>query len=961
EASPTTLESITSASVDYTGTHKCYDITGAQASWTWNLVTQINIHISGVKNQGSDNFYIYSDYLYAKVTYQDLDTTKPTIKSLDYPGNGDFVKTSIVDFNFTATDNDVINNCTLWGNFTPTWNKNKTTYDVQNNVETNITIRLDDGVYLWNVECYDNNGNSNFSSYNYTAKVDTTQPIVLLENPEDDNYTETSAIIFYFNVTDYITTISSCKLIVDNVTRDTTTESPVGESTTKNLTATLTSGDHYWWINCTDTNGWTNMSEIRNISVNVIYPTVQTILSTYEQGETATIIGENWNPNQIITINITLSNSSNYLFNTTSTGAGEINVDYNVTYDHASGLQNITAYQHTYPSDNATSDFTVTIRTADITIPKTNYYEGQNVTVNGSKFSINGTITINITYPGGNEVYSNLVGDDGRFNFTYNLSYTETLGLWNVSIYDSNYNNLNDTGNFTVNDRIANIYTDKNEYDAEETVYLNGTLFSSYGTVRVTIKNIDTDETSPGYPKDVAADTSGNITDNWYVNNTCAGNFSFNAYDLAHLELDDTTYFNITATPKSNDTTAISAYRNSPAGTVDIGLINESDDTRTSVTINVKSTDLYLEANWTNNYAEGTSIESVILTLEHYEEATNPVISVKWYDGSIYQTVSCPGIFITTTELNQTCDLSGYITDYTQANDISLRFVYRYSTGGATTGYIDQARLNITYSGQSACTQWGNTAPAINNMLITYPIDLLAGITKEITCNASIIDTEQDLAGVSATLYFNQNNSGDPDGNNDHYTNSSCSFSGTTAKIAVCGFQLWYYAKNGTWNCNMSATDTEFTDYDNITTTVNTLYAINITPTLLDYGNVPLGANSNNYTVNITNLGNMPLNVSVWGYGGSNSNETGGGLAFKCNQEGNITIGYEKYSINPIHNFNQKTNLTSGPKMIPIKIAKQTQPGIYVQNQTYWEINVKAENNPKGECNGTIIFAAEVS
>ncbi|MFH1770603.1 MAG: hypothetical protein ABH828_03525 [archaeon] len=968
EGSPTTLETITAASIDYRDSspsgHKCHDITSAIGTWTWSDVNGVNIHIGVAKNQGPDTFTLASDYLYVKVTYTAADTTDPVVVSLDYPGTDTYVKTNIVDFNFTATDDTIIGNCTLWGNFSSLWTANQTIYSVTNNTETNITIRVDDGAYEWNVKCYDGNSNSDIYNNNYTVKVDTTVPTIWLENPEDNNYTEEAENNFYFNVTDIMTNITSCELIIDDIIVDTTSASPVAEAQTITLSGTLSSGDHYWWINCTDSNGWENMSLKRNISVNVLTATIYTQVASYTQGGTAIILGENWDPNQDVTINITLINGSNYIFNTTSDGLGQVSTEYNISYDHPLGQQNISAFQFSDPGINSTGYFTVTERTAVITLDELDYAEGEAVFLNGSLFSPNGTIYINFSRSSGSEVFNVDANANGEFNFTYNLTYTETLGLWNVSVYDTVFRNLNDTDNFIVSNRVANIYTDKLIYGSTETVYLYGTNFSSYGSILVTLKDIDADAVAPGYPQIIFAASRGAISHSWLIDNTCAGNYSFNAYDQDHTELNDTTGFNITPTIESSISLPNVAYRNSPAGVVDVGLINTTNNQYGTVTLNTKSVDLFLEANYSNSFSPGTVIESAELILEHYEGDAASSVNIDWYNSTAgaYQRLVCTGITNIQTEANQTCDLTDYVNTYTKANDISLRVVYRYSTGGGSTVYIDYVRINITYSGASACTEWGNTAPTITDVLLAPSSSLYAGQTRTIYCNATITDTQDDMISANATLFYYLNSSDQLDDNNDHYTNSSCTYTGSVTKTAVCSFDVWYYANNGTWYCNVSAIDFDgLSDYHYNETIIDPLYALNITPDMIDYGNVQLGGYSQNQTVNISNIGNRPLNISVWGYGGTTDNATGGELSFICDQQGNITVKYEKYSVNASHNYFSKTRLSSGPYLIPTTIPKQIQPGVYSWNSTYWELEVSNDNTPIGKCNGTLIFTAEVS
>ncbi len=141
-------------------------------------------------------------------------------------------------------------------------------------------------------------------------------------------------------------------------------------------------------------------------------------------------------------------------------------------------------------------------------------------------------------------------------------------------------------------------------------------------------------------------------------------------------------------------------------------------------------------------------------------------------------------------------------------------------------------------------------------------------------------------------------------------------------------------------------------DTDN--TTVNTLYALNLTNPI-DYGDLAIYDTSATMTANITNFGNVPINVSVYGYGAT----PGDNLAMTCDQ-GNISISNERYAANATANFNTKVPLSGSPTQIPeLTVQKQTLPGTQIVNNTYWQLYVPP--NPFGVCNGTVVFQAESS
>ena len=258
-----------------------------------------------------------------------------------------------------------------------------------------------------------------------------------------------------------------------------------------------------------------------------------------------------------------------------------------------------------------------------------------------------------------------------------------------------------------------------------------------------------------------------------------------------------------------------------------------------------------------------------------------------------------------------------------------------------------------------------NAYPEILNITCNNnnPIVLSAGTTKTILCLVEIRDYNggNTINYVNGTFYYYLNESSDPNDNNVHYTNTSCTENSTNGYYTnwTCAFSVWYYANNGTWVMNSTVNDSfgaKDNDYGNAT--ISALLALNVTP-VIDFGDWAVTQTSDPpVEANVTNFGNVPINVSVYGFGGDNE-VTGAGLAMVCEQR-NITLPNERYSLNSTALYNDMTPLTGSPVIIPgFKIPKQTQPSVYMINSTYWRIHINVTTNPFGICNGTVVFAAE--
>ncbi len=284
-------------------------------------------------------------------------------------------------------------------------------------------------------------------------------------------------------------------------------------------------------------------------------------------------------------------------------------------------------------------------------------------------------------------------------------------------------------------------------------------------------------------------------------------------------------------------------------------------------------------------------------------------------------------------------------------------FSFSYSVGPNYRNVSIDTTVNITHA-----------LPEILALSCENPVTLNAGSTHVVECNATIRDWDgwADITNVSGVFYdADVATVSSPDDNNDHYTNSSCQPTGNDGNYTryfTCNFSVWYYANpTNNWTINLTVVD-NYAFNESVgnndtavnTTTINELLALNISPTLIDYGNMAVGDTSaTGENANITNFGNADINISVKGYG----SVEGDGLAFVCEQ-GNISIENERYSLTEAQPYTSYLPLNSTFEQIPsLTMVQQTNDSQQVINATYWKLYVPP--NPHGICNGTIVFQAE--
>lgn len=271
--------------------------------------------------------------------------------------------------------------------------------------------------------------------------------------------------------------------------------------------------------------------------------------------------------------------------------------------------------------------------------------------------------------------------------------------------------------------------------------------------------------------------------------------------------------------------------------------------------------------------------------------------------------------------------------------------------------------------------QIGNVFPEILNVSIdngAAGVDLTPNSTKTVTVNITARDYngEGDIANITSEFFDMASSSyGDTDDNNDHYTNSSCiidtAYGDAYEVSALCTFGVWYYANNATWNATVLVTDNSSkTDQADDTIAVNTLLAL-LLPDNLDYGEVNATGVSDENQTDVTNVGNVVLNLSLSGYAVT----VGDGYAMNCTLGSvqNISIMYEKYNVTTsspgvinLTGFESNyTNLTSSVLINEFNLNKRlndTDQFIDDTNSTYWRIYVPM--GVAGNCSGNIVFGA---
>ena len=215
----------------------------------------------------------------------------PVIENLSFPLDSSTLTYTTIDFNFSASDDLSRINCSLYGNFTGTWQENKIVYNVSNNTITNITLALNDGIYGWNIFCYDyRNFSGNFQN-NFTLTVDTKAPNISIEGPINNSIKYSNLVNFQFNVSD-LSPLLNCILVINGLVNKTNDTVIYRYSSGQNISQHLKNGNYNWSINCTDSNGFQGMTLTYNLSIVNTEPVLVSVYinqSNYTPIENSTI------------------------------------------------------------------------------------------------------------------------------------------------------------------------------------------------------------------------------------------------------------------------------------------------------------------------------------------------------------------------------------------------------------------------------------------------------------------------------------------------------------------------------------------------------------------------------------------------------------------------------------------------------------------------------------------------
>ena len=268
----------------------------------------------------------------------------------------------------------------------------------------------------------------------------------------------------------------------------------------------------------------------------------------------------------------------------------------------------------------------------------------------------------------------------------------------------------------------------------------------------------------------------------------------------------------------------------------------------------------------------------------------------------------------------------------------------------------------------TASVSIGSSAPTVGAISCVggETFTLNSETIKLVNCSATITDLNgyQDINSVRGAFYSSAGE-GDAADTRDNYKNATCVFTdaGTgTTRDAECSFTVYFHANPTSWTVYMNATDDgDDTGTNTVAATVNTLVALNVTETEINFGEVALDGISSEITTNIKNTGNVDIDLNI--------NETLYNGYMNCTDVASDDIQTDaastgiRFNITSGFTFADTVwNVTATNALADVSWVEADQNGAPTAPTTplYWLIKLPADGLT-GSCSTTIRIAAAES
>ncbi len=309
---------------------------------------------------------------------------------------------------------------------------------------------------------------------------------------------------------------------------------------------------------------------------------------------------------------------------------------------------------------------------------------------------------------------------------------------------------------------------------------------------------------------------------------------------------------------------------------------------------------------------------------------------------------------------------NGSISQITLTNSGGDNFDNTYAAPGLIGTYTVRIIANDTTgninSSETTTFAVQNDVPDPSDVSINSGSDitLSSGTNTTVIGSATITDLNgfADISNATGYLFLTTSGADADDNNSDHYTAACTDNSdGTGNTISYnCTFNVSHYAiptdagSNSSftnWTFLISPQDSQGTGTNgSATTELNTLSAFTIDPSIVNFGEIALGANTTNLNqeINVTNLGNSGLDVLL------------SGTNLSCNTS-SIEVTFLEYGGNPF-TYGSGTDLSESNVELDLDSVPGTETDPTPKKTTYYGLGIPAIA-VGGSCSGSIIITGQ--
>lgn len=274
----------------------------------------------------------------------------------------------------------------------------------------------------------------------------------------------------------------------------------------------------------------------------------------------------------------------------------------------------------------------------------------------------------------------------------------------------------------------------------------------------------------------------------------------------------------------------------------------------------------------------------------------------------------------------------------------------------------DSDWFNMTVTISNTAPYVLNSTMAFNDMVTGADLQMaVSSNTNIVSCNATASDVNgwQDIESASAVFWHYSTTSAASNDKNLHYSAvngtvglGNCNLgvgSGNDVPV-VCQIYLEHEATNGSWYCNITVTDSQASTGFNVTdATVSQLVAMTVLNETLGYGAMSPDTDSSTLAANVSNEGNVEVQVQV------------NGTAMVCDVVGDVPLTNIKYSATNQAYSAMGATLTDTATTMSGFLLKPEGVSPFTEDQnatlnTYWAIHVPV--GVKGTCVGNVTVTA---